>query len=241
MNKEVTDPIDQMCDGYTAALKPGKSADFFRSYKAAAAVRAARWPVARTALDGMSNHLAPEAFRTIGLMSDYAAAQVYAFTGSQADALVAAEQKAAMHQIGEAITVFQAASDRFKNDKSPDARAAHYVNSRLQQLQWERQFATGQWVDVQPSDPAMPGWEPILGSWTVEQDGALTGKADDHGLLLTFCGTYLAPRFEIDGELDLPPLGGGTTYFGMSLANAQPARFAGWWITRTGDKIDCYN
>jgi len=231
-----------MCEGYVSAPGPEKKADFFRSYEAAVATRATRYPDARKALDAVGDRMMPEALHSVGLMPQYAVSMVYTMTGPDADALVIAEQKEEMHQLGEAIAAYQAAADKVSNDKTPNGRAAHFIKAWLQQLKWEKQFATGEWVDAQPTDAELTRWESIAGTWTIDKEGTLTGKGDASGLLLTFTGTYLSPRFEIDGEMDLPPPNkGGTVYFGMSLANAQPTKFTGWWLARHPDKVDCYN
>jgi hypothetical protein len=241
MAPRVYETIQQVCDGYAAAFGPGERRDYVQSYEAGAASRAARYPDARKALETLGDRVDSDALRRIGLMPRYDASRTYAFTGPQADALVAAEQKDQMHQVAEATAAYQKAADVLANDKSPNGRALHFVACRLQQLKWEKQFDAGEWVDVQPTDAEMNGWEPVAGTWTLDKDGTLTGKGDKNGLLLTFAATYLSPHFEIDGELDMPRASGGRpVYFGMSLVNAQPARFVGWWVTRKGgDTVDC--
>ncbi len=183
----------------------------------------------------------PEAFRSIGLMPQYSISETYALTNPGADALVIGEQRVQMQQFDDGVKAYQAAVDALPKDSSPGARAGHFLKTRLQQLKWQKEFAGGQWIDVQPKDGDLIGWEPVAGIWTVQPDGTLVGKADEHGLLLTFVGNYLSPRFEVDGQFELPEKKGGATYFGMSLTDSTPASFNGWWMVRRDGKIDCHN
>ena len=244
MSQGVFERVHEMCAGYIKQIGPDKRSDYFRLYEAAGACRAARWPDARKTIESLGERLEDmHAFRRVGLMPQYTISAAFAFTGPDADALVAAEQKAQMHQIDDAIAAYQKAADKVPADKSPDARAAHYLKQRLQHLKWQKEFEKGDWVDVQPKDAELIGWEVIGGKWTVDKDGTLTGVADNDGLLLTFADHYLSPRFEIDGRMELPPpkTPGGSTYFGMSLSVADPAAFSGWWLERHTDKVDVYN
>jgi hypothetical protein len=181
--------------------------------------------------------------RRVGVLPEYAMSEAFALTGPDADSIVVAEQKAQMNQIDAAINAYQAAADRAAGDKSANARSAHYLKSRLQELKWQKQFEAGGWVDVQPKDAEMPGWEVVGGKWSVEKNGTLVGVADDNGLMLTFAGTFLAPRFEIDGGMELPPPKPPVraVYFGVSMSAAQPTKYAGWYLVRRPDKVDVYS
>ncbi len=235
--------VHEMCEGYAQQLGPGPGSDYFRSYEAAVACQSARWPEARKAAESLGDRVAPGAVRRVGLIPRYAVSEAFAFTGDDADALVTAEQKAQTQQLEPAIAAYEAAADKAIADKSANGRAAHFLKSRLQQLKWQKQFETGEWVDVQPKDVELTGWEPVAGTWTIDKAGTLTGVADANGLLLTFAGTYLSPRFEIDGGMELPPpkSAAGRVSFGMSLNPSQPAAFSGWWLVRRLDKVDVYN
>ena len=86
-----------------------------------------------------------------------------------------------MRQMDDAIKAYQAAADNVAGDKSANARSAHFIKCRLQNLKWQTQFDGRGWLDVH----AQGAESDRLGSgrrkWTVDKDGKLTGVADEKG------------------------------------------------------------
>jgi hypothetical protein len=57
-------------------------------------------------------------------------------------------------------------------------------------------------VPILPTSEALEGWRPLLGTWNLEKDGALTGKAGARGLLIV-ADARVGPSFEMKGKVEL--------------------------------------
>src|SRR5205823_7908700 len=90
-----------------------------------------------------------------------------------------AEMQAQAGYFDEAIKSYEQALQVAASDE----RGLFYLKSRLKQVQWQKQFDSGDWVQIQP-EKDFAAWCPIQGDWKLDDDGNLVGTADSAGLMI---------------------------------------------------------
>src|SRR6185436_14877076 len=90
-------------------------------------------------------------------------------------------------------------------DLPPDHKGAYFVRNRLKQLQWQQQFETGEWIDIQP-DKDLTGWCSDIAEHHVDDAGALIASYDPASMrsLLLWQPQFLEGDFEIEGKVEYP-------------------------------------
>lgn len=216
-----------MAEGY---LKQNpKRSNYYPTLAAAVGWRASQFEDAAKILDGLNGEPALYAFERVHALPKLAISHCYAMATGKSAATVTKAERQATTNLDEAIATYSAAAKEAGKNKS-----AHFFNSRLKQLEWEKQFQGGDWVDITPG-PELYGWEGIAGEWKTDADGSVVGKASAWGHMLTFQGIFMPPRFEVEATFDFPeskePLIGG-----FSLYPNDPLQFQGWSVHAAGDQ-----
>lgn len=226
----VYEQVTEVYQGMAAhAAKRGAAAgelDQLRSEQAAFTWRVQRYAEARALLDALGARLQHNAFERFGAMGRLAASHAYAMRPELKTFVDNAEQLAAINDVPAAIAVYQASLD----DLKPDDNALFFLNSRLKQLQWQKQFEAGEWVDIQPGKD-LAGWSPHFGKWTVDERGGVVGTfSKDHTLWMPCQATFLGGGFTIEGNIEL--LGDGTNSGGVGMTWNALSRYYAFWIRR---------
>jgi hypothetical protein len=170
--------------------------EFYRSMLAAIQWRAGRFPAAAATLDKLGDRLDPDAFTRVQVWAPAAVSEVRAMTSPHAPALA---QARAAEQSGDADAAL-AAYARAAAKIGADHPGSLFVNSRINALKLQRQFATGQWVNLTPADPASP-WAPVGGHWDREKDGTVVARSDARGRAAFLCLADFGPAFEFRARL----------------------------------------
>ena len=191
--------------GLIAQNKKMTTGTYYPSYHAAFAWRCGRFDEARKRFDALGADLNERAFLNFNVMGRLAASQAYAMRDGLAETVTAIEQQAAAGDVAGAAAAYGKAVAPL----AADDRARYYLRSREKQLQWQQQFAAGQWVDIKP-DKNFIGWQPINGVWTVGDDGVVEGTVNQQGCWMICQSTLFGEdNFEVEVTLELPDSAGG--------------------------------
>jgi hypothetical protein len=98
---------------------------------------------------------------------------------------------------GGALEAYRAAMS-----KDPSPRTAPALRRWVAALETEERLGRGDWVPILPQSDALEGWRPLMGTWHVERDGALTGTAGARGLLMV-SDARVGPNFEMKGRVEM--------------------------------------
>ena len=99
-----------------------------------------------------------------------------------------------------------------QNENEP--HAVRYIQSKTSVIHFQKELATGNWVPFRPA-PGLNGWSSVLGDWSVENDGSLTGRAGSNGMLLVN-DSGVGPDFEIRGTIEFLPDSTGEVQGGVA-------------------------
>lgn len=203
----IYDGVEEVARRYAAAQAGTGRADWYASFRAAAAWQAGRPAAARKLLDELGPRAEPSAFVSLGAEDGVEAiGQIYATTGPYARAVLDADQAAQRGQPAAALEAYRAVAGRL----AADDPAAAFVTARVVELDRQVRFESGQWVNIQP-DPALDGWQAVEGNWWVDANGTLVGGPDERSpykTILWSAGRFRGKSFEIAGRIefaDLPP------------------------------------
>jgi hypothetical protein len=201
----VYENVRKVCEGYEKTDQTPRMKYFYPSYAAAVAWRSGHYDEARDALEKLGDHADAAQFARMRVVPKLAVSHAYAMakSGGDAEAIAAAEAQAAAEKLDDAIASYEALAKKHDKDKS-----AFYIKSRLQQLRWQKQFATGDWVDIQPGDADLLGWGELHPKCTRDPaDGALlaSSQPNSNGANLTFEGLFPGHRFEFEATVEPPP------------------------------------
>ncbi|MEA2709813.1 MAG: hypothetical protein QOF78_2414 [Phycisphaerales bacterium] len=198
----VYEQVKELYDGLageTAKRKVPEESDKLRSEQAAFAWRVQRYDEARIILDEQGDHFYRGAFERYGAMGMLAASHAYAMRPGLSDAINEAERQATQNQIDVARASYESALAKLDaNDK-----AAFFLKSRIRQLQWQKQFDAGEWVDIQPTKD-FAGWSPQAGKWEVDEQGGVVGTFLTRQLTWLPCqGQFVHGSFVVEGNVEL--------------------------------------
>ncbi|MET0554135.1 MAG: hypothetical protein ABW221_13920 [Vicinamibacteria bacterium] len=107
------------------------------------------------------------------------------------------ERLAAAYDVAGALAAYRAAAA-----KDPSAHLAQAIAGPRASLEAEQRLAAGGWVPFLPTEPHLHGWHDELGSWRVDTDGSLVGRAGSLGLLLV-SNARVGADFEVRGRVEL--------------------------------------
>jgi hypothetical protein len=170
--------------------------DVYPSTLVAIKWRVGDYAAAARLMDKLGDRLDPAGFNAFRTWPPLAASEIRARTSAQAPALDQADTATANGDRDAAIAAYQRAATAL----GPDHPGARYVNDRLRALKFEKQFATGDWVDITP-DASFAPWAPMAGWWDRDKDGAIVARADARGKAAFVCRADFGPAFEIRARL----------------------------------------
>lgn len=191
----------EVLDGYAASPLEADSREWYQGYKLGIQYQAGKFSDAlatQKQLRTDSAH-ADSAYRGLDAAAQVPArvlAAVPLLGGENAAELKIAEESAAAGKFDDAIKTY----DTIASTMKADAPGAPFAKMRLQELKWQKAFATGEEVSIQP-DAALEGWYRASGKWKVDPDGTLVGESQEGGLAL-LCGCNFGSRYEISYAID---------------------------------------
>lgn len=213
---------------YLAAHNPDRVKPVRTDY-AVLAWRTGHLDTARQQLEAMGGSV-DRAFFTAGVAErpEVLMASIYAASDQEREAIKKAEQSFQSRQNDKGRAEF---ARLLKHEREPHVQA--YLRDRLQVLQWEEQFAKGQWVDLLPTQD-LAGWEMARGSMTVLPDGrGFQITPDDRFALLV---NHIRPsiHYELACDVEFPaePVPGIKAGFAAEMAMAPGPRYDGCSIRR---------
>ena len=226
----VYEQVKELYDGMTAAAakreSPGE-VDNLRSEQAAFAWRVGRYEEARQVLDELGERFNRNAFERFNAMGMLAASHAYAMRPGLSETITEAERQASMNQLDDATKTYQAALEKL----DAKDKATFYFKSRIRQLQWQKQFEAGEWVDIQPTKD-FAGWSPQYGQWEVDEQGGVVGtyEAPRQWIWLPCQGQFTGRSFVIEGNAEL--LGDGNAQAGVGMTYNSLSRIYGLFLQR---------
>ncbi|HEX8522623.1 MAG TPA: hypothetical protein VF669_10235 [Tepidisphaeraceae bacterium] len=218
----VYDKVTGVLQTYAKRSPTTRDANWFRSYEAALAWRTAHYDEARKILDQVGQDVHEETFARWNTLPKLAIGHAYAMSSPIAATLQEAEKSAAAGKYDDALAKYKEISQKLP----PTDRAHQFTNSRTKQLDWLKQFDSGNWVDLQP-DKEMTGWSSIRGSWHVAKDRALAAVNEGWGLQAACDVTTFGTKFDMEATIEWPddeklvPAAAGIAL--------SPPGFSGYW------------
>jgi hypothetical protein len=225
--------VQQLYDGmvdYAEKRQPAipGEADFLRSEQAAFAWRIARYGDAQQILDRLGDHFDRSAFENVGAMGELARSHAYAMRPALQNLIEDAERAAGMNDIAAALAAYRALLDIAK--LPPDDKALFFLNSRVKQLEWQKQFEAGEWVAIQPGKD-LAGWSPQDGTWAVDDQGGLVGTFTTPQLAWMPCSApFIRGSYVIEGSIELP--GDKTSCAGVGMTYNSLSQIYGLFLRR---------
>lgn len=177
---------------------------FYYSELAGRAWELHRYDDAKAALDKVGEQPDADGMLEAHAIAARATAGIAAMTGDSKDELKKAESAQTTGDIDSAIAAYDAAKQSLK----PNDPASVWIRGRDQELHWEKQFATGTWVNLVPTDPDAPGWWNNNGKLT--SDGqSISGEENAKDRTLAICGSRFGESWELHLKMQLAPLDTG--------------------------------
>jgi hypothetical protein len=157
-----------------------------------------RYDLGRAILDKLEGHFERNGLLNAQTLPERTVSGTYAMTGSHGAALKQAEKDAAAGKWDQAIAVYEAAGKAV----DPQDPQRPWLLGRAQELRWQKQFESGQWVSLTP-DNQLAGWSTIAGQF--QSDGKkITGTPDAFGAQLV-CGCKFGRRWELTATVTVDP------------------------------------
>jgi hypothetical protein len=191
----------EVLDGYAASPREANSREWYQAYKVGIQYQAGKFTDALATLKQMRTdrpHM-DETYQGLHAACQVPSrvlAAVPLLGGEHAAELKTAEESAAAGKFDDAIKTYDALATKMKADEP----GATFARKRLQELKWQKSFAAGEEVSIQP-DAKLAGWYRVGGNWTVDSDGTLVGESDE-GALMLLCGCNFGRRYEISYALE---------------------------------------
>jgi hypothetical protein len=188
----------QVFEGYLKEPKQAGNKARFESLWAIVADHAGKPREALAHLDAAGFHLTPDAADHLrGETRDEFAARIALAAGPGAADAGRGDSLRLAFENGGALEAYRAALA-----KDPSPHAAPALRRWVAALETEQRLDKGDWVPILPASDALEGWRPLLGTWSVEKDGALTGRAGARGLLMV-SDARVGPSFEMKGRVEM--------------------------------------
>lgn len=168
------------------------------SYLAVNAWMAGEYKLAAATLEKVGDKLHPDAaLKLKNHRSDEATfrAEVAIFSGPARADFEKAEALFADGKLEPSREAFASAA------KKAGDKARGTIDSRLALVDFEREYAKGEWVKIKP-DPTLAQWRVSKGDWSADADGTLVNKGDDGQALILFRGR-VGGEFELRGEFQI--------------------------------------
>ena len=231
----VYENVAQMCAGYRRRNPPQISKDFYSSYEAAVAWRAGHYEQSRKLLNDLNKNVNSIAWRRMKAVPKLAMAHADLMASDPAP-VQSAETQAGSGQIDGAVAAYQVLAPKHVAD-----RGGYFIKSRLKQLQWQKEFEAGDWVDVQPADAELLGWGELDPAWSRGADGALVATPTDaQGAFLVFEGLFGRDRFEVEAQVEFPEKS-PSVMTGLFLSKNDPFAMRGLWLMKKPDQQFIWN
>lgn len=199
--------------GYAKAPRTAGKADYYYSLQAGLAWQGRDYGIGLSALEQMKGQMDGEAMDYTETIGPRIAAGIRALSSPIGPKLLLAEGMVARGDIDAGIEAYDAELKKI----APEDPRATWVRSRIQEFKWQKQFETGQWVDLLATGN-MDGWYERYGTFAREARG-IRGNSLPGGALL-ICGAKFGTKWELSCTVDTPPFsktqpfhyGGGPAY-----------------------------
>lgn len=181
-----------------ALLGYEQRAPWYRSYLAAASAQVGKYDDARATLDELGDKFDRRGFARLMEYVDRGYSGIYAVTGPQGEKVNTANVAAFTEDYDAAIKLLEEA----KSEADEKDKSWYYLNCRLRELQITRDLETGEWVDVNPSQPSEVPWQFYNGGgWTADASSVtVTGSGATQIAVL---GVGLGTDYEMEGTVEL--------------------------------------
>jgi hypothetical protein len=110
----------------------------------------------------------------------------------------------------------------FENvEKQASETVKPMVQSRIELIDFEKAFATGEWVKVTPK-PGLFAWTLKEGLWEADPDGTLVSRSAEYHQGLIFYRGRVGPNYELRGEFEVESLENAGRNFGVATGYRDP-------------------
>lgn len=158
LHETVVEPLIEFLPLIAAGIESGanpqprRSAEYYRAFHAALAVRVLRWPVAHAAFEALGERASPELFARFGVDLEEERGRASLFAGPHSALAHEAEQ---MWQLKE----YETAAERYGElaEKAPAGSLRTFLRGRRQRCAWQAQLRSGGWVPL-AFTPELEGW-----------------------------------------------------------------------------------
>lgn len=193
----VAEKLQWMLEGYRAQPDRRDERAWFDSFIAAVAWRSGDIQRAGHAMRLAGDDLHVEAFERVGAVPERAIGEIVARTGEFARITEDLQRlvDSGEHEI--AIIELEALADR--QEGRPALR--RFFLHQAQQASMARDLRFGAEADLTPGKD-LAGWSPMVGEWSVDNNGTLIGRSTEKGLWIE-CDVPLGTNFELTAEFDL--------------------------------------
>jgi hypothetical protein len=182
----------------------------YASLQAAIAYKADRYEQARAFLHDCGGVLSSEARQAVG--ESLLEARIEAYAAPEGADIRRAEKLYQERDAAQSAPVFETTLTTAVQAARP------YLAQRLAAATMETKLAGGKTVRLLPP-PALDGWTPLEGTWTVEKDGSLLGTSGIRGLLIV-ADARVGPDFEIDADVEIASTSNGQFQAGIVFGEA---------------------
>ncbi len=206
----VIERAGEILSKYAQTHPDGDNPQFFDSEIIGYAWQVGRYDIGRAALDKLQGDYSRRAVEVGMVIPTRTVSGTYAMTGPWAERLKEAEAEVAAGK-------FDAAIAGYKQIQG-DANSTLWIRGRTQELIWQLQFESGEWVNLMPGED-LAGWYAIDGNFT-SHGNTLKGTTSATGARL-ICGAKFGARYELQAKIDLAPAG-------EPIQNTQAGLMFGW-------------
>jgi hypothetical protein len=136
--------------------------------------------------------------------------EVAARTGSAAEKISAAESSYRKSNVSDALKRYQ----ELAGSTDLDSRTTTFAQHRVAALESEKRLASGEWIDLLPSNTNDPAWNVSFGTVRRNPDSTLEIHSDKFGHML-FSRARVGLNFEVRGEFELVKSSNGEFQAGL--------------------------
>lgn len=183
--------------GY-AELADEKNRQYYYSQLAGFAWQIERYDDGRAALDAIDGKWTNAGFDATDALPARTVSGLYAMTGPRKDHVRAAERAASTGDLATAAQAYE----RLSAGLDPADQSAPWIHGRGLELKWQREFETGEWVSLMPTDSQLSGWTATAGKCELP-DGEIEGTTEATRGAALICGAQFGPRYELDGTFEV--------------------------------------
>jgi hypothetical protein len=220
------------------SVRPHGHGGYYLSYNLALEVKLRRYDQAKQTLDRIGAAVNARVLAAFNFTVNDAVGKTRAMTGPQGAPLRAIEARIMARDTATAVEDLKAVASALAA-ADPTDPGLPYVNEKILEYTFARDFAAGDWVSVQPTKELF-GWRVLRGDWQVNERGDAVptpparspqpGAPDPGGALLQFKGK-LGARFAVELHI-----AGDAAVRGVLIAGMPPYPNAGLYFINAGQQ-----